>query len=133
MDIILVEDDVPVRHSLKMLLTLCGHNVRDFGCSIEALLHPLRDQCLIADYLLPDLDGLELIKRLRPLGWNGSGILITGYFDETLKVRAERVGYIGVYEKPACFPELVKQVAHIATRKAEAQALSAKSRRPGPS
>jgi FixJ family two-component response regulator len=70
--------------------------------------------CLIADYLMPDLDGISLLGRLREQGWSGPALLITGHFDATLDKRAQAAGYSAVFEKPLRSEQLIEAVANLA-------------------
>jgi FixJ family two-component response regulator len=114
--IVLVEDDTPVRHSVKLLLSMRYHDVRDCRSAGEALQLDLRGKqtCLIADYILPDMDGISLLGALRERGWKAPAILITGFFGATLAGRARDAGYVAVYQKPFVHDELVGAVAPMA-------------------
>jgi FixJ family two-component response regulator len=116
-NIILIEDDDAVRHSLKMLLMLANQEVRDFARGDLALSERPFDPeaLLIVDYLLPDTDGLKLITDFKSKGWHGSAILVTGYFDETLNARALHAGYHAVYEKPFHYPDVLGAVVSLTT------------------
>jgi len=116
MKVVLVDDDAAVRGSLKLLLTGRGHHVDDFARG-QAVLDAhigVDSACLIADYLMPDIDGLSLLSRLREQGWLGPALLITGHFDGTLEQRAQAVGYSAIFEKPLRNERLVDAVANLA-------------------
>ncbi len=116
MKVILVDDDAAVRSSLKLLLTARGHHVDDYAGGQAVLDANLSDDriCLLADYLMPDIDGLNLLGRLRKQGWAGPALLITGHFDATLEQRASAVGYSAVFEKPLRNERLFDAVARLA-------------------
>lgn len=108
MNVNLVEDDPAVRDSLKLRLIARGHSVSTFSSS-EPALDAEFDQStrLIADYLMPDIDGIALLRILRAKGWAGLAFLITGHFDATLEIRAKQAGYSAVFEKPLRFDRLI--------------------------
>ena len=116
MKVVLVDDDAAVRNSLKLLLTGRGYAV-DLYAGGEAVLTAdlgtASRTCLIADYLMPDIDGLHLLKRLRKQGWLGSALLITGHFDATLEQRALAAGYSQIFEKPLRHEQLLQAVARL--------------------
>lgn len=118
MKVVLVDDDAAVRNSLRLLLAGRGYDV-DVYTGGEALLAGKRDgtapTCLIADYLMPDIDGLTLLERLRQQGWLGPALLISGHFDATLEQRALAAGYAQVFEKPLNHERLLTAVAHLKT------------------
>jgi FixJ family two-component response regulator len=99
--ILLVDDDPAVRSSLKFSLEIEGYTVRVFatgrGLLAEGKL-PLRG-CVIADYKLPDTNGLDLIRGLRGRGVKLPAILITSDPGPLLRARADRDG-VPIVEKP---------------------------------
>jgi FixJ family two-component response regulator len=64
--VFVVDDDVSVRESLKALIRYEGWEPETFSSAQEFLAHPhvLGPSCLILDVSLPDLNGLDLQKRL---------------------------------------------------------------------
>lgn len=116
MKMALVDDDAAVRSSLKLLLTGRGYDVDVFAGGQAVLEAILSDDyfCLLADYLMPDIDGISLLGKLRKQGWAGPAILITGHFDSTLDKRALAAGYSAVYEKPLQSERLIEAVANLA-------------------
>jgi two-component system, LuxR family, response regulator FixJ len=67
--IYVVDDDYDVRTSLRFLLETEGFDVRTFRCAIALLVSSTRNRadCLVVDYKMAELDGLELAHRLRRL------------------------------------------------------------------
>ncbi len=116
MRVALVDDDAAVRSSLKLLLTGRGYDVDDFAGGQAVLNAHLGDHhiCLIADYLMPDIDGINLLGSLRKQGWLRPALLITGHFDATLERRAFAAGYSGIFAKPLT-KRLLDAVAELAS------------------
>lgn len=69
--------------------------------------------CILADYKMPRLDGLELIRRLRASGDVTPAIMITGYYSTTLKQRAILAGYSDVLEKPTPPDVLINRIVSV--------------------
>jgi FixJ family two-component response regulator len=117
MTIILVEDDTSVRHSLKLLLSLRDHDVHDFDCGFAALEAPIdrRQTCLIIDYLLPDVNGIDLLAEFQARGWDGPAFMITGHYNQALEGRARKAGFAAVFEKPFRHDQLVDGVSNLGT------------------
>jgi two-component system response regulator MprA len=70
MKILVVDDDRALREALRRALTLAGYQIElaDGGVSaLEALSHALPD-AVVLDVAMPDVDGLEVCRRLRRLG-----------------------------------------------------------------
>ena len=70
--IAVVDDDVSIRDSLKFSLEVDGFRVHAFANGGELLRDLGLDKfrCLVSDYRLPDMSGVELVERLRRLGAN---------------------------------------------------------------
>lgn len=116
MKVVLVDDDAAVRSSLKLLLNGRGYDVDAFAGGqdvLDANLGP-DHSCLIADYLMPDIDGISLLTTLRKQGWSGPALLISGHFDSMLERRALASGYTAVFGKPLHHERLIDSVANLA-------------------
>jgi FixJ family two-component response regulator len=100
--LLLVEDDAGVRRSLQLLLRARGFDVRAYSAGAALLADPLADSagCFVADYSMDDLDGLEVLSRLRSRGWTGPAVLITAFPTADLRERALASGFDEVLEKP---------------------------------
>lgn len=100
--VILVEDDREVRDSLTMLLRAWGFSVEVFQTGTQMLMNRyLPDgDCLLIDYKMPYLNGIELLTRLRRAGSDVPALLITGVFSNTLMEKALAAGFSDVLEKP---------------------------------
>jgi FixJ family two-component response regulator len=98
----IVDDDPEVCRSLKYVIQTAGFRVatytsaRDFLASNAAA----KPGCLILDIRLPGTNGLELQERLAALGSSIPVIIISGYADVSLAVRAMRKGAMDLLEKP---------------------------------
>ena len=100
--ILLVDDDAAVRNALKFSLEMEGFSVRLYPTP-EALLaeHDLPvGGCLVVDYRMPEIDGLELVERLRNRGVTLPVLLISGRVTRFLRERASGLGIRDVLEKP---------------------------------
>jgi two-component system, LuxR family, response regulator FixJ len=97
-----VDDDAAVRHALKFALEFEGLKVR-LHDSAQALLNDpdlQRYGCLVIDYRMPDIDGLELTETLRQHGIRAPIIMITGRANSSVRDRAGRAGIDTILEKP---------------------------------
>ena len=100
--ILLVEDDSAVRRSLQLLLQARGYEVRAHASATTALADPACGgaACMVADYQLDGLNGVEVLACLRSRGWAGPALLITGHPSAELASRAAASGFAQVIEKP---------------------------------
>ena len=100
--ILLVDDDAAVRNALKFSLEMEGFSVRLYPTP-EALLAESdlpAVGCLVIDYRMPEIDGLELVERLRNRGVALPVLLISGRVTRSLRDRASGLGIRDVLEKP---------------------------------
>jgi two-component system response regulator FixJ len=100
--ILVVDDDLAVRESLKFELELEGLTVHACGSGAELLANPLleRAQCLVLDYKMPRMDGFEVLNHIAARGLQLPVILITGPVTDALRTRAEEAGVLEILEKP---------------------------------
>lgn len=96
-----VDDDAAVRDSLRVLLETSGFMVQTHA-SAAALLAaaPEPGGCVLSDVRMPEIDGLELQRRLRASGVSLPVILMTGHGDIPIAVRAMKAGAVDFLEKP---------------------------------
>jgi two-component system, LuxR family, response regulator FixJ len=100
--IIVVDDDAAVRNSLKFALELEGLTVRayeDAGAVLADAALPA-EGCLVVDYYMPTMNGVDLIKCLRRRHVDLPAILITAKATDTLRRSAVQAGFRKVLEKP---------------------------------
>jgi two-component system response regulator FixJ len=104
-----VDDDHDVRTSLRFLLETEGFDVRTFRSGAALLGSATRNgaDCLVIDYKMAELDGLELAQRLRRLDVSTPIILITGYPDGKIAAKASLAGVRQVLLKPNLEDNLV--------------------------
>lgn len=113
--IYVVDDDYDVRTSLRFLLETEGFEVRTFRSGVALLGSSTRNRadCLVVDYKMAELDGLELALRLRRLDVSTPIILITGYPDEKIAAKARAAGVSQVLLKPNLEGNLVDCVRNV--------------------
>ena len=110
--IYVVDDDADVLGSLRFLLESDGFKVRTFR-SGSALLNAVRStdvDCFVIDYKMPDMNGIDLARRLRNRYMAAPIILITGYPDENIAARAVAAGVHDVLLKPLLDESLVTRI-----------------------
>ena len=110
--LILVEDDENVRRSMTMAMRARGFRMDSYRNATEFLMMNGQHggDCMIIDYKMPRIDGLELMRRIRQLDDATPGIMITGFYSNHLKERALHVGYADVLEKPTTPLSLEKRI-----------------------
>jgi two-component system response regulator FixJ len=97
-----IDDDEASRESLVFLLKSAQMDVRSYE-SGPAFLADFKDSpacCVITDVRMPEMTGIELLRRLREGGSDIPVIVITGHGDIPLAVDAMKLGAADFFEKP---------------------------------
>ena len=110
--VLVVDDDAAVLGALKFALEVEGLKVRDYRGSVPLLadLDMPPFGCLVVDYRMPIMDGLELIEVLRERGVAAPAIVITGRANKDLAAQAAKLGVRLVLEKPLADGALVAAI-----------------------
>jgi len=119
--ILIVEDDPAVRRSLLLLLQGRNFDVRAHATGPTLLADAARQapDCVIADYVLEDGDGIAMLRALRRQGWDGPAILVSAFASEALALDAREVGFTQVFEKPLREGALIEAVSRLTRRPAD--------------
>ena len=107
-----VDDDYGVLGSLRFLLETDGFQVRTFR-SGSALLDAVAENhidCIVIDYKMPTMNGIDLTKLLRERDVQTPIVMITGYPDETISERAAAFGVHHLATKPHLEDTLVGHI-----------------------
>ena len=97
-----IDDDEAVRQSLAFLLSTAGFEAQTYE-SVTAFLNvapKIASGCVITDVRMPEIGGIELLRRLRKLKLAVPVIVITGHGDVPLAVEAMKIGAADFLEKP---------------------------------
>ncbi len=107
-----VDDDESVRKSMQRLLKSMGFAVRTFPSGREFLHQgPLHDHgCAIVDVRMPEMNGLDLQKRLSDSGVSLPVIFITAYEDPGVRAQAMQAGAVAFLQKPFSDPFLTDAI-----------------------
>jgi len=116
--VFVVDDDISVRESLELLIAHAGWRPELLASAQEFLVRP-RPQCpscLLLDVGLPDLNGLELQKRICDERPEMPIIFITGCGDIPTTVRAMKAGAVEFLTKPLLPDALLEAIARALER-----------------
>jgi two-component system response regulator FixJ len=97
-----IDDDDAARDSLAFLFRTADVDARTYASATEflAAAPSLTGGCVVTDVRMPQMDGLELLRRLRALDLALPVIVMTGHGDIPLAVEAMKAGAIDFFEKP---------------------------------
>lgn len=98
----IVDDDASVRDALGNLFESVGLGTHRYGAARDFLSARLDDKpgCIVIDIRLPDTNGLEFQAQLAQMGIRLPVVMITGYGDIAMSVRAMKRGAVDFLPKP---------------------------------
>lgn len=120
----IVDDEEAVRKSLAFMLTMNGLGVRvhESATAFAALAPNLRQAVLVTDLRMPDMSGVELIRKLTSAGVTIPSIVITGHGDVPMAVEAMKAGAVDFIEKPFDETVIVEAIRRASERLGDADA-----------
>lgn len=106
----IVDDDASVRKSTGRLIRSLGHRAETFASGEEFLASPLAAEtaCLLLDVRMPEMDGLEVQRRVIARGLRVPVIFISGRASSDEERRARSAGAIDFLRKPIAQARLVQ-------------------------
>jgi FixJ family two-component response regulator len=128
--VFVVDDDISVRESLELLIRCEGWQPETFSSGQEFLTRPraLVPSCLVLDFSLPELNGLELQKRIAVERTDMPIIFITGHADVPTTVQAMKAGAVEFLTKPFGEDALLSAIRAALERSRVALSLEAEMR-----
>jgi len=118
MRILVVDDELAVRESLRRALALEGHDVGLAADGREALATIARSapDLVVLDVLMPELDGLEVSRRLRAVGDRTPILMLTARAEVEDRVAGLDAGADDYLGKPFALDELLARVRALLRR-----------------
>ena len=130
----LVDDDEAIRRSVSFMLRTSGYLVKTWASGVEFLgADGLAQGCILLDVRMPEIDGLEVQRRLKDKGILWPVVVMTAHGDTGTAVQAMKNGALDFIEKPfdkgvltAAIEEAFARLAHAGRRKARAEEAQAR-------
>ncbi len=121
MRILLVEDEVKLAHAIKRALELQKYAVDVVHNGKEGLDFAIGESfsLIILDVMLPEIDGIEICKRIRSAGIHTPVMMLTAKGQITDKVTGLDVGADDYMVKPFSFEELFARIRALVRRPAQ--------------
>lgn len=111
--VFVVDDEPAVAKAVSRLLRACGYTAQVFGSAQEFMdsYKPGTSGCLLADFSMPGINGLELQRWLADSGFSLPILFVTGRDDIPESVRAVMMeGALDILTKPVNPDELLEVV-----------------------
>jgi AmiR/NasT family two-component response regulator len=127
--VLIVDDEPVIRLDLRTMLEAMGHEVvgeADNGADALQLARTLQPDLVIADLMMPEMDGIELSRRLAkeriaPV------LVLTAYSEPEMVMGADRAGVLGYLVKPFREADLAPAIQVAVSRYRELRALEAQN------
>jgi FixJ family two-component response regulator len=118
--ILIVDDETNVRLNYRITLETEGYEIFEAGSAALALQELVERSFAVAilDLRMPEMDGLELLAKMREVGITVPAIIVTAYSDVPNAVKAMKLGAIDFLQKPLRPEDLRSIVAEILKRHA---------------
>ena len=112
MRILIVEDEARLARLIARVLAEEGYATETVGEGRPALARALAEpfDLLIVDWMLPDLDGVQVVRRLRAAEMNVPVLMLTARTQIEDRVEGLDAGADDYLSKPFAFPELLARV-----------------------
>ena len=117
--VLAIEAEAATTERLKVLLEHAGYDVRAVpdGARGEELFKLWRPDAVVIDLMLPDIDGIELVRKFRQLDPEAEVIVIAGPDDIPRSVEAVKAGAFDLLEKPVNGERLLDKLEKSMKRK----------------
>jgi len=98
----IVDDDPSVRKALEMLLISAGFDVMGYASAENFIESEIREEnaCLIIDFMMKGINGLELQQILAERGSKLPVIFLTAFDSKESRIKAKQAGAVGYFQKP---------------------------------
>ena len=116
-NILICDDDLLIVNVVSLSLELAGYTVSRASDGAEALAiikpKPKFHDIAIIDHVMPNLDGLGLVKELRKCNFAGKIIVLSGYLDDRIQEEYKQLSVEKIMAKPYKMSDLLNNVAEL--------------------
>jgi len=102
--VLILDDEEMVLTSIRSFLELeTDYEIVTFTSGAEALEYTKKNKInlVVSDYLMPDMDGISFLAKMKEIDPNATRIILTGYADKENAIKAiNEVGLFQYIEKP---------------------------------
>ena len=115
LNVVMVEDDVDLCAGWADVFELIGHDLECFNSGLQALNNEIIMKCdvVISDFYLPDINGVDLIKKMRTVRRDLPAILLTGSRDAGIRNASKEIENCTVLYKPINIEDIESKLADL--------------------
>lgn len=114
--VVLIDSDTDTRRAVQLRLRAGPFNVWAYASGLAMLADAAAaPDCIVVRDAMIDVDGFELLRRMRGRGWQGPAILVTSMPSVELAGAAARAGFVAVIDRPLV-DDLMLHAVDAATR-----------------
>lgn len=115
MKLMLIDDELPILESLERALKPTGFGCATFQSSLKAV-DAYRQggfDVVITDFMMPEMNGIEVLKAIRAMDPEARVIILTGYADIENAIAAVNNGAYAFFRKPLDFRDFIQTLRKI--------------------
>jgi DNA-binding NtrC family response regulator len=115
MKLMLIDDELPILESLERALKPTGYVCATFQSSRKALEAYRQESCdvVVTDFMMPELNGIEVLKEIKTIDPEARVIILTGYADIDNAIAAVNNGAYAFFRKPLNFRDFISTLKKI--------------------
>lgn len=116
LNILVVDDSLIIRKNVKKYAANLGHAIvgeAKNGAQAVELCKELKPDLITMDITMPDMDGIEALKRIREFDQDVNIIMVTSHGQEDMVVSSLKSGAKGYLLKPVNEDKLAKAISNI--------------------
>ncbi len=107
--VLIIDDDGVFAANLGKYLEIMGYEAGMIGTGETALelIEDKKPDALLLDLKLPDIDGNQIIKRMKEISPQTIPIIITAYLNEYVEEKLKKAGAFEILYKPVEFDDVI--------------------------
>jgi DNA-binding NtrC family response regulator len=117
--ILVIDDEMVVLNSCRKILSAEGYELQTVRTGVEGLERLSREKfdLVLTDLMMPEMSGIEVLKRIKLLDQDLVTIMMTGYSTVQTAVEAMKLGAYDYIPKPFTYEELLEAVERALEKK----------------
>jgi two-component system chemotaxis response regulator CheY len=114
--ILVVDDSLIIRKKITKLVTQLGHEVVEGAKNGQEAIDfysSLKPDLVTMDITMPDIDGIEAVKRIMKIDSDAKIVMVTSHGQEDMVIKSIKSGAIGYILKPITQDKLVSAIGEV--------------------